>query len=98
MSTAPEVQETNIQKALRDAFYAGLIALGLFVLLIGFKTDQNIRNELILLQRWGLLAIVVARNYGFPLHHVGLYCARNGCAKGRQGCRKSSFRRARKLV
>ena len=33
---------------------------GLFVLFVGLKTDQNIRNELILVQRWGLLAIFVA--------------------------------------
>lgn len=46
-------------RALREALYAGAIAFGLFVLLIGLKTDQNIRNELILVQRWGLLAIVV---------------------------------------
>ena len=46
-------------RALREAFYAGIIAFGLFVLLIGLKTDQNIRNELILVQRWGLLAVVV---------------------------------------
>jgi branched-chain amino acid transport system permease protein len=46
--------------ALRESVFAGLIALGLFLLLIGFKTDQNIRNELILVQRWGTLAIVVA--------------------------------------
>ncbi|MEW9805948.1 high-affinity branched-chain amino acid ABC transporter permease LivM [Mesorhizobium marinum] len=46
--------------ALREALYAGVIALGLFVLFVGIKTDQNIRNELILVPRWGLLAIVVA--------------------------------------
>ncbi|MGO4834104.1 DUF3382 domain-containing protein, partial [Rhizobiaceae sp. 2RAB30] len=46
-------------RALREALYAGAISFGLFVLLIGLKTDQNIRNELILVQRWGLLAIVV---------------------------------------
>ena len=46
-------------RALREALYAGAIAFGLFVLLIGLKTDQNIRNELILVQRWGMLAIVV---------------------------------------
>ena len=45
---------------LREAGYAALISFGLFVLLIGLKTDQNIRNELILVPRWGLLAIVVA--------------------------------------
>jgi branched-chain amino acid transport system permease protein len=44
---------------LREALYAGLISLGLFVLFIGLRTDQNISNELILVKRWGLLAIVV---------------------------------------
>jgi len=52
-------QTTPIQRATREALYAGVIAFGLFFLLIGIKTDQNIRNELILLQRWGLLAVVV---------------------------------------
>jgi branched-chain amino acid transport system permease protein len=51
---------TPIQRALREALYAGLISLGLFVLFIGLRTDQNISNELILVKRWGLLAIVVA--------------------------------------
>lgn len=46
-------------RALREALYAGAISFGLFVLFIGLKTDQNIRNELILVQRWGLLAAVV---------------------------------------
>lgn len=46
--------------AVREGLYAGLIAFGLFVLLVGLKTDQNIRNELVIVQRWGLLAIMVA--------------------------------------
>lgn len=54
-----DVVATPIQRALREAFYAGAISLGLFVLFIGLKTDQNISNELILVQRWGLLAAVV---------------------------------------
>ncbi|HVW55895.1 MAG TPA: high-affinity branched-chain amino acid ABC transporter permease LivM [Rhizobiaceae bacterium] len=49
----------NISGAFREAVYTGLVALGMFVLLVGLKTDQNIRNELILVQRWGLLAIFV---------------------------------------
>ncbi len=53
-STAPD-----FARALREAFFAGLISLGLFVLFIGLETTQNIRNELIIVQRWGLLAIVV---------------------------------------
>ena len=48
-----------LARAFREAIYAGLVAFGLFVLFIGLRTDQNIRNELVLLQRWGLLAAVV---------------------------------------
>ncbi len=29
------------------------------MLLVGLKTDQNIRNELVIVQRWGLLALMV---------------------------------------
>ncbi|CUW43766.1 branched-chain amino acid ABC transporter, permease protein [Brucella vulpis] len=47
-------------RALREGIMAGLLALGLFCLIIGFKTDQNINNELVLEQRWGTLAIMVA--------------------------------------
>ncbi len=32
----------------------------MFVLYIGLKTDQNIDNRLIIVQRWGLLASIVA--------------------------------------
>ncbi len=46
-------------QALREGFFAGLVALGLFVLFVGLETTQNIRNELVLNQRWGLLAIFV---------------------------------------
>ena len=47
-------------QALREGFFAGLVALGLFVLFVGLETTQNIRNELVLNQRWGLLAVFVA--------------------------------------
>jgi branched-chain amino acid transport system permease protein len=60
VTASREEAENVIPNALREAGYAALVALGLFVLLIGLKTDQNIRNELILVPRWGLLAIVVA--------------------------------------
>ncbi|MDG4890092.1 MULTISPECIES: high-affinity branched-chain amino acid ABC transporter permease LivM [unclassified Mesorhizobium] len=48
-----------LKRAFREALYAGVISFGLFVLLIGLKTDQNIRNELVLIQRWGALAAIV---------------------------------------
>ncbi len=46
-------------QALREGFYAGVISLGLFVLFVGLETTQNIRNELVINQRWGLLAVFV---------------------------------------
>ncbi|WFP77657.1 high-affinity branched-chain amino acid ABC transporter permease LivM [Mesorhizobium sp. WSM4906] len=59
VSPERDVVVPPIQRAFREALYAGAIALGLFVLFIGLRTDQNINNELILVQRWGLLALVV---------------------------------------
>ncbi|RWL82612.1 MAG: high-affinity branched-chain amino acid ABC transporter permease LivM [Mesorhizobium sp.] len=59
VSSERDTVATPIQRAFREAFYAGAISLGLFVLFIGLRTDQNISNELILVQRWVLLAIVV---------------------------------------
>ena len=60
IATTPESADSNLTaQALREGFYAGLVSLGLFVLFVGLETTQNIRNELILNQRWGLLAIFV---------------------------------------
>src|SRR4030088_1318363 len=46
-------------RALREGALAGLVAFGLFLPLIGFRTVQNIRNELVLETRWPLLAALV---------------------------------------
>jgi branched-chain amino acid transport system permease protein len=59
VSTSRDAVANPVARAVREALYAGVISFGLFVLLIGLKTDQNIRNEVILVQRWGLLAAVV---------------------------------------
>jgi branched-chain amino acid transport system permease protein len=59
-SNPDALPENPIQAGIKDAFWGGLIALGLFVLLIGLETTQNIRNELIIQQRWMLLIIVIA--------------------------------------
>jgi branched-chain amino acid transport system permease protein len=50
----------HILGALKDAAFAGLLAFGLFLPLIGFQTVQNMRNELELVTRWPLLLIFVA--------------------------------------
>src|SRR3954452_24802235 len=58
-ASAP-ASRVDIVRALREGALAGLIAFGLFLPLIGFKTVQNIRNELVLETRWPLLAALVA--------------------------------------
>jgi branched-chain amino acid transport system permease protein len=50
----------DVVAALRDAVVTTLIAFGLFLPLIGFKTDVNGQNELILTTRWPLLFAIVA--------------------------------------
>jgi branched-chain amino acid transport system permease protein len=64
MSSTPVLPERNLSKSIGEALFVGAIAAGLFVLLIGFQTDQNIRNELILRQRWPLFFVFVALSAG----------------------------------
>jgi branched-chain amino acid transport system permease protein len=64
MNSASSGNDGRSPDHVRNALFTGLIAFGLFVLLIGFKTDQNIRNELILLSRPLLLAIFVVAAIG----------------------------------
>jgi branched-chain amino acid transport system permease protein len=45
--------------AIRESIFAGIIALGLFILFIGLETTQNIHNELVVVTHWVKLAIVV---------------------------------------
>ncbi|OCJ15057.1 branched-chain amino acid ABC transporter permease [Rhizobium sp. AC44/96] len=49
-----------VQKGIKEALFAAVISFGMFVLYVGLKSDQNINNELIIVQRWGLLAVFVA--------------------------------------
>jgi branched-chain amino acid transport system permease protein len=50
----------DLVRAVKDAALAGLLALGIFLPLIGFQTVTNMRNELELDTRWPLLLTVVA--------------------------------------
>ncbi|MGH6859765.1 MAG: high-affinity branched-chain amino acid ABC transporter permease LivM [Phyllobacterium sp.] len=52
-------RDSIFAKALKEGLIAGALALGLFSLIVGFRTDQNIRNELVLELRSGLLVIFV---------------------------------------
>jgi len=57
---AAPAARVDLARAGKDALFTALLGLGLFLPLIGFKTVTNIRNELILETRFGLLAIFVA--------------------------------------
>lgn len=49
-----------VRKGFTDAFWTALISFGMFVLYIGLKTEQNMDNQLVIVQRWGVLASFVA--------------------------------------
>jgi branched-chain amino acid transport system permease protein len=53
-------QSIDLVRALKSAFYSGLIAFGIFLPLIGFVTTPDIHNELVLQTRFPLLALFVA--------------------------------------
>jgi branched-chain amino acid transport system permease protein len=52
--------DDNIVRAFKDAGFWTLVAFGLFLPLIGFRTVQDIHNELALETRWPLLLTFVA--------------------------------------
>jgi branched-chain amino acid transport system permease protein len=56
----PRHRGAPIAAALRDAIFTALIALGLFLPLIGFETVTDISNALVLRTRLPLLAAIVA--------------------------------------
>ncbi len=58
MATAPA--KNDIAGAFKDAGFWALVALGLFLPLIGFRAVQDIHNELTLETRWPLLFAFVA--------------------------------------
>ena len=51
---------SHVPVAFRDAGLTALIALGVFLPLIGFQTINNIHNEIVLTTRWPLLFALVA--------------------------------------
>jgi branched-chain amino acid transport system permease protein len=59
MQVAGATIRTRLAEALRDAVLTGLVALGVFLPLIGFQTVTDIRDVLILTTRWPLLFSLV---------------------------------------
>ncbi|OHV84516.1 high-affinity branched-chain amino acid ABC transporter permease LivM [Rhizobium sp. LCM 4573] len=61
MANSPDTGNPNlIAKAIKEGIFAGLLALGMFILFVGIETYQDISNALVWRTRWGLLAIFVA--------------------------------------
>ncbi len=93
--------ESTIAKAIKEGLFAAALALGLFLLIVGFRTDQNIRNELVLNQRWGLLAIFVLVA-GFGRFFLTAYvtpwnaarAAKKRTAVAKEAKEQSSFRKS----
>ena len=69
------VPKIDYGQILRDAVLASLVAFGLFALLIGVKTDQSLNNQMILVLRPGMLALVCAAVFVGRLA-IGVYLAR----------------------
>ncbi len=59
VQTSTPKHGAHVMKAVKDATIAGLVAFGILLPLIGFKTVQNMRNELVLETRPLLLAVLV---------------------------------------
>ncbi len=49
----------GIGAAVKDAAGTGLLALGLSIPIIAYRTDQTMSNQLVLSERWGLVAVLV---------------------------------------
>ena len=71
MAAGAQGERVDVLGALRDAAFTGLVALGLFLPLVGFQTVTNIRDELTLATRWPLLfafvAITAAGRFGYSV-------------------------------
>jgi branched-chain amino acid transport system permease protein len=59
MSAQASSERGRLKSAFTDAGVTALLAFGLFLPLIAFKTEQDIRNELILTTRWPLFFAIV---------------------------------------
>ncbi|HXD15291.1 MAG TPA: DUF3382 domain-containing protein, partial [Xanthobacteraceae bacterium] len=56
----PIIRRTDVLAAVKEAGIAALVAFGLFVLLIGFRTDPGPTGALVISTRFGALAALVA--------------------------------------
>ena len=58
-NTSGAAKQNLTAYAIRESIFAGIIAFGMFFFFIGLETTQNMRNELIIVPHWLMLAFVV---------------------------------------
>ncbi|WP_137131711.1 high-affinity branched-chain amino acid ABC transporter permease LivM [Rhizobium sp. FY34] len=58
-SPAPDIAPGLMAKAIKEGLFAGVLALGMFLLFVGIETYQDIDNRLVWRTRWELLAVFV---------------------------------------
>src|ERR1700683_2576365 len=95
MAAGAQGERVDVPGALREAAFAGLVALGLFLPLIGFQTVTNIRDELILTTRWPLLfafvAITAVGRFGYSVALAPWLAARARKPAKTAGCRLRGY-------
>jgi branched-chain amino acid transport system permease protein len=67
---ATRARTGGIAAALRDASGTGLLALGLSFPILALRTEQNMANQIVLDQRWGLVAIAFAVAFAARLAYL----------------------------
>lgn len=85
------------QRALKDAALTALVALGLFIPMVGLRTDVGPTGELVLRQRWGDVAILVGLAFAGRLAMLAWRAARPE-AKPPSPARIEAMRKAGRLV
>lgn len=86
--SASEASSGLMAKAIKEGIFAGVLALGMFLLYVGIETYQNIDNKLVWRTRWGLLAIfviVAALGRFLVVGFIRPHVDRRKLAKAKQG-------------
>jgi branched-chain amino acid transport system permease protein len=85
------------RQALKDAALTALVAAGLFIPMVGLRTDVGPTGSLVLRQRWGDVAILVGLAFAGRLALLS-WRALRGEAKPATAARAGALRRAGRLV
>ncbi len=96
-AAAPATEPNALLAALKDAGLTALVAAGLFVPIVGLRTDVSNAGQLFLRQRWGDVAILVALCFAGRLVMLA-WRATRGASKPPSAARTAAMHRAGRLV